>query len=43
MRDNPTSAGQLVNRVEAKVIARAAHQLLERAGDSAELFSEDVW
>lgn len=38
-----TSTGRFVEREEAKVIARAAGRLLERASSSASLFSEDVW
>jgi hypothetical protein len=35
--------GTFVRRKPAKHIARAAGQLLPRASDHAELFSEDVW
>ena len=38
-----TSHLRFVQRVEAKRIATAAQQLLERASKSDELFSEDLW
>jgi hypothetical protein len=38
-----TSTGRFVDRVEAKKIATAANQLLERESGKTELFSEDVW
>jgi hypothetical protein len=38
-----TSDGVFVNRLEAKVIAKAANQLLPRASKLDQLFSEDVW
>ena len=37
------SDGRFVDRVEAKAIAIAAVQLLERASGSRDLFSEDLW
>jgi hypothetical protein len=38
-----TSEGMFVDRLTARMIATAADQLLPRALDLAELFSEDVW
>lgn len=38
-----TEDGKFVRRRRAKMIARLAGQLLERADDSPLLFSEDVW
>lgn len=38
-----TSRNRFVDRLEAKQIAAAADQLIWRAGDMSELFSEDVW
>lgn len=38
-----TSEGLFVNRKEAKLIAVAADQLLERASKQDELYSECVW
>lgn len=38
-----TSHLRFVQRVEAKQIAMAAGQLLERASKGDELFSEDLW
>jgi len=35
--------GQFVDRVTAKSHAIMSNQLLERAGDFLELFSEDIW
>ena len=35
--------GTFVDRVQAKTIAEEAEQLLERASDLPELFSEDIW
>lgn len=37
------SDGRFCRRKPAKVIARRAGQLLERASKSSDLFSEDVW
>lgn len=37
------SDGTFCRRRAAKIVARNAGQLLERASDLAELFSEDVW
>lgn len=38
-----TNSGKFVRRKRAKMIARRAGQLLDRASDSSLLFSEDVW
>lgn len=38
-----TSTGRFVHRIEAKQIAVAAEQLLQRASHHDQLFSEDVW
>ena len=38
-----TSSGRFVDRHEGKRIAEAAGQLLERAGKTASLYSEDLW
>lgn len=37
------SDGGFYGRIAAKEIARAAHQLLPRASESDDLFSEDLW
>ena len=38
-----TDGGDYVSRLEARRIAERAGQLLPIAGNTAELFSEDVW
>lgn len=38
-----TNKNRFVDRVEAKLIATQTNQLLERASNGNELFSEDVW
>jgi hypothetical protein len=38
-----TSEGRFVNRFEARDIARAAGQIIQKTGPADELFSEDVW
>lgn len=38
-----TSHNRFVGRIEARKIAVAADQLIERAGKLPELYSEDVW
>lgn len=38
-----TNTGRFVDRIEARAIAEAAGQLLERESGLEELYSEDVW
>ena len=38
-----TNEGVFVDRYEARIIAVNAHQLLDRAGGTTRLYSEDVW
>lgn len=38
-----TNTGRFVDRIEARKIAEAANQLIERARDKKQLYSEDVW